>query len=245
MLHASVRAVGAAAGGPNDIHLALEDALSPEGTILMYAGCPRYYDEIGRGNLTPEEESELGEKLPAFDPFTAPSARENGALVEFFRTYPGTAVNDHVTRFSARGRHAAHLLSSQPWDFTFGHGSVLERFLELGGKILLLGSDHDNVTFLHYVEHVIDIPDRIVATFLVPVAENGIRVWREMKEFDTSERAHPSWPGNFFAQIVDSHLDATHNEGALVGNARSFLIDAHNLAEHATDLMKRTAFNHR
>jgi aminoglycoside 3-N-acetyltransferase len=52
MVHASVRAVGEVAGGPDEIPLALKDALTAGGTLLMYAGCPRYYDEVGRGNLT-------------------------------------------------------------------------------------------------------------------------------------------------------------------------------------------------
>ena len=241
MLHASVRAVGPIAGGPNDIHLALKDVLTDEGTLLMYAGCPRYFDEIGRGNLTKDEEAELYEKLPAFDPLTASSARDNGALVEFFRTYPGTRVSNHVTRFAAWGKHAEHLLTAQPWDFTFGHGSVLERFLELEGRILLLGSDHDSVTFLHYVEHVVDIPDKVVATFIVPVSENGTRVWRRMKEFATGERAHPAWPYQFCAQIVDFHLEATKNTGKSVGWALSFLMDARSLARDAEAIMTRTA----
>jgi aminoglycoside 3-N-acetyltransferase len=98
MVHASVRAVGAVAGGPDQIHLALKEVLSPEGTLIMYAGCPAYVDEVGRGHLTPDQERELLEKLPAFDPFTARAQRENGTLVEFLRTYPGSAVNQHVTR---------------------------------------------------------------------------------------------------------------------------------------------------
>ena len=28
---------------------------------------PRYYDEVGRGNLTTEQEREIREKLPAFE----------------------------------------------------------------------------------------------------------------------------------------------------------------------------------
>ncbi|MCC7155027.1 MAG: AAC(3) family N-acetyltransferase, partial [Bryobacterales bacterium] len=93
MLHASVRAVGPLAGGPDEIHLALKDALSPGGTILMYAGCPPYYDEVGRGCLPPAEEREILDKLPAFDPLATRSARDNGTLVEFLRTYPGSRVN--------------------------------------------------------------------------------------------------------------------------------------------------------
>ena len=57
MLHASVRSVGSVAGGPDVIHLALKDALTPEGTLLMYDSCPEYVDEVGRGNLTPEVEA--------------------------------------------------------------------------------------------------------------------------------------------------------------------------------------------
>src|SRR5215212_8405353 len=93
MLHASVRAVGEVAGGPDEIHLALKDAVTPEGTILMYAGCPRYYDEVGRGNLTAAEEAEVLDKLPPFDAETARSARDHGVLVEFLRTYQDSRVN--------------------------------------------------------------------------------------------------------------------------------------------------------
>ena len=150
MVHASVRAVGAVAGGPDQIHLALKDALTADGTLLMYAACPRHYDEVGRGHLTPEEEREILEKLPAFDPYTARSARDNGALVEMLRTYPGSRVNAHVARFVVWGARADFLLSRQPWSYAYGRDSALERLVEVGGRILLLGSDHDTVTFLHY-----------------------------------------------------------------------------------------------
>src|SRR5258707_1336564 len=86
MAHASVKAVGEVAGGPDQIHLALKDALTDEGTLVMYAGCPRYVDEVGRGNLSPAQEAEVLEKLPAFDAGTARAARDHGVLVEFLRT---------------------------------------------------------------------------------------------------------------------------------------------------------------
>jgi hypothetical protein len=41
MLHALVRAVGEVAGGPDAIHLAVKSALTPDGTLMMYASCPR------------------------------------------------------------------------------------------------------------------------------------------------------------------------------------------------------------
>lgn len=242
MLHASVRAVGEVAGGPDQIHLALKDALGPGGTLLMYASCPAYYDDVGRGGLTPEQERELLEKLPAFDARTARSQRENGALVEFFRTWPDSQVNDHVARFVVWGRHARHLISEQPWNYAFGHGSALERFLELDGRILLLGCDHDTVTFLHYAEHVIDIPGKRIARFQVPVSQDGRRVWRDMEEVDTSGAgAHPHWPDRFFARIVDAHLARTDNRGGRVGDAESYLLGARGLLDLALETMRAVA----
>jgi aminoglycoside 3-N-acetyltransferase len=241
MVHASVRAVGNVAGGPDEIHLAVKDVLTPSGALIMYASCAQYVDEIGRGHLSAAEEAELLEKLPAFDADTARSSRDNGALVEFVRTYPGARVNHHPARFVVWGAPAEYLLSGQPWDYAFGHGSIFERFVRLDGKILLLGSDHDNVTFLHYAEHIVDIPDKRIVRFKVPVAENGERVWREMAEFDTSNGVHANWPPTFFAQLVDGYLDATNDRGGRVGDAPSFLFSARGLLDYSLPIMRAVA----
>jgi aminoglycoside 3-N-acetyltransferase len=240
MAHASVRAVGDVAGGPDAIHLALKDALTAEGTLLMYAGCPQYVDEVGRGNLTAAEEAEVLEKLPPFDAATARSARDHGCLVECLRTYPQSHVNDHPARFVTWGKQAAYLLSSQPWDYAYGHDSALARFLALDGKILLLGCDHDTATFLHYVEHIAEIPDKRIARFKVPVADNGRRVWRDMEEFDTSgDGVHANWPDRLFARLVDSYLSESKNPGGRVGDAWCYLLPAAGLLRFARPVMER------
>jgi aminoglycoside 3-N-acetyltransferase len=242
MTHASVRAIGEIAGGPDEIHLAIRDVLTAAGTLIMYASCPRYVDEVGRGNLSAAEEAEVLDTLPPFDPATARSARDNGTLVEFFRTWPGSRVNPHPARFVASGAAADRLFASQPWDFAFGRGSALERFVELDGRILLLAPDRDTVTFLHYVEHVAAIPDKRVARFKVPVRENGARVWREMQEYDTSAAgAHANWPDRFFARIVDTYLARTGNAGGRIGQAHSHLFSARGLLEIARPVMEAVA----
>ena len=241
MVHASVRAVGPIAGGPDQIHLALKDALTDAGTLVMYASCPQYADEVGRGHLSADEERELLDKLPAFDPLTARSARDNGALVELLRTFPGSHTNPHVARFVVWGKQASFLISEQPWDYAFGFGSVLDRFVGLAGKILLLGCDHDTVTFLHYAEHIVDIPGKRIARFRVPVNEAGVRVWREMEEFDTSVEAHPAFPERFFARLVDTYLMHTGNRGGRVGDAQCVLLDSPGLLEFALGVMKAVA----
>ena len=242
MLHASVRAVGEIAGGPDQIHLALKDVLTAQGTLMMYAGCPRYYDEVGRGNLDAREEREVLDKLPAFDAITARSARDHGVLVEFFRTYPEARVNDHVTRFAVWGRQAGHLISEQPWDYAFGAGSALQRFVEMSGKILMLGADHDTVTFLHYVEHVADFPGKRIARYHVPVLdETGRRIWRAQEEVDSANGAHAQWPDRFFARVTDTYLMNQRVAAGSVGNAVSHLFRARGLFEFALPLMQAVA----
>ncbi len=242
MLHASVRSVGEVAGGPDQIHLALRDALGSTGTLMMYVGCPSYYDDVGRGVLSEAQEAEVLAKHPPFDPNTTRSARSHGVLVEFFRTYPGTQVNHHIIRFAAAGPHAAELLAEHPWDFAYGAGGPLDRFRVLGGHILLLGSDHDEVTFLHHVEHTADFPDKRIARYLVPYQADSGRVWREVQEVNSGgDGAHAKWPDRFFAQIVDGYLAKEGNRGSRVGDATAFLISAQGLYDFARPLIEKTA----
>lgn len=238
MLHASVRAVGPVAGGPDQIHLALKDAVGESGSLLMYAACPDHYDEVGKGELPLDLEAELLRKLPPFDARTARCARDNGALVEMLRTWPDSVVNDHVVRFVCRGPHASRLFDATPWDYAYGPGSPLARFAEAGGRILLLGSDHDQVTFLHHAEHLADVDGKRVVRYQVPLLVDGRRVWRWCEEFDTSEPCHPAWPEDVFRQIVDAWLRQTGSEGGRIGKAESFLLEARPLLAFACEVLE-------
>jgi aminoglycoside 3-N-acetyltransferase len=242
MLHASVRSVGEVAGGPDQIHLALRDAVGASGTLMMYVSCASYYDDVGRGLLTPEQEAEVLAKHPPFDPLTTRSSRSHGILAEFFRTFPGTLANNHVARFAGAGAKASYLLAEHPWHFPYGAGSPLDRFRELGGKILLLGSDHDEVTFLHHVEHTVDFPDKKISRYKVPCDDGDGIAWREVEEVNTAgDGAHANWPDRFFAQIVDAYLESRSNRGGRVGNARSYLIPAPDFYSFAGPVMVAAA----
>jgi aminoglycoside N3'-acetyltransferase len=75
------------------------------------------------------------------------------------------------------------------------------------------------------------------------MAENGSRVWREMKEVDTSEGAHRNWPDRFFARLVDTYLARTSNRGGRVGAAQCYLVDARGLHQFAERVMMDVASN--
>jgi len=247
MVHASVRAIAPVHGGPDEIHLAIEETLGPEGTLMMYVGCPDGFDDIGGGRLSPEEERAILQNSPIFDPRTARANRAHGVLAEFFRSYPGTIVSDHVgARMAARGAAAETLLADQPWHYGYGLGSPLEKLCRAGGKLLLLGSDRDQVTLLHYAEHVADIPGKRIARYLAPLLRDGKRAWVPCEEFDTSSQGvHRSWPERFFADITEDfiarHKDTDFCGLGRVGKADSVLIDAARLIAHALPIMTAQA----
>jgi aminoglycoside 3-N-acetyltransferase len=246
MIHASIRAVGPTFGGPDEIVRALEDALAPNGTLMMYVSCAFGFDDVGRNIMTPEEEAVVRAHQPAFDFQTARANREFGALAEFFRSTPGTICSEQVcARMAARGARAAWLTADAPLNYGFGKASPLAKLCEADGHVLLLGSNHDEVTLLHHAEHIADFPDKRIARYVVPLIQNGRRTWVPCEEVETADRAHDSWPDNFFELIVDNfiaHHDGTHAcRRGKVGGADAVLMRATALVDHAVLIMVRQA----
>ncbi|HYN57910.1 MAG TPA: AAC(3) family N-acetyltransferase [Motilibacterales bacterium] len=159
-LHASLRRIGPVQGGAVGVIEAVEDAIGPEGTLMMILGAANDADWV---NSRPEAERAalLADALP-FDNATTPVLPEVGVLAEVMRTMPGTVVNDHPEgRFAARGRLANHLLDGLPWDDYYGPGSALDRFVSAGGRVLRLGANLDTVSVLHFAEYCADVPDTV------------------------------------------------------------------------------------
>ncbi|HEY0302760.1 MAG TPA: AAC(3) family N-acetyltransferase, partial [Rhizomicrobium sp.] len=185
---------------------------------------------------------------PAFEPHATRANRDNGTLAEFFRSWPGTLPSASVSvRMGARGGRAAWLMAAHPKTWPFGRGTPFEKLVTAGGKVLLIGSDHDQVTLLHYAESIADFPDKIVKRYKVPVLRGGARVWLDCEEFDSSKGAHANWPERFFAQIVDGFIAAHEGSAACahgrIGDADSHLLDAAALVAHAAATMIAVA-NH-
>ena len=243
MVHASVRAVGSVHGGPDEIHRAVEDAVAPGGTVMMFVGCQDGFDDVGRGVYSPEQEAAILAHQPPFDPHSARAQRDFGALAEFFRSSPRTVCSEAVCgRVAARGAKAAWLVADAPWNYGFGPGSPLAKFVETRGRVLLLGSSHDEVTVLHYAEHIADFADKRVVRYRVPWLQDRKRLWRDVEEFNTGgDGVHAHWPHHFFARIVDDFIRASGPPQGQVGNAESFLLDGAALVNHAVPLMQRQA----
>lgn len=247
MIHASLRAVGPAFGGADQVHLAVEDATAPGGTLMMYVSCEHGYDDVGRSFFTPEQEAALLEHQPPFDFQTGRANREFGVLAELFRSWPGTICSRAAgPRLAARGAKAGWLTSEAPWNYGFGVGSPLAKLCETNGHVLLLGSTRTDVTLLHHAEHIADFPDKRIARYQVPLLRDSKRVWASCEEFNTGYgEVHANWPDNFFALIVDDFI--ARNDApefcrrGRVGDADCILLNARTLVDHAVPIMVRQA----
>jgi aminoglycoside 3-N-acetyltransferase len=241
MLHASMRAIGNIPGGPDQVHQAIMRVIQPGGSLMIYVGGEPEYEAVGRNKLSPEEEQDLLQNCPAFDPQTARARRDYGILAEFFRSWPGVVCSRNPgARMAALGDKAAWLTGDQPLNYGYGPGSPLAKLCENQGKLLLLGSDLDQTTLLHYAEHLAPLDGKRIKRFKVPLLQKNQRVWQDIEEYDTSIGIKP-WPERFFASIVEQFLKQQGLHPKKVGRADSYLLEAKSLVDFAQPLFISTA----
>jgi len=240
MVHASLRAVGPVDDGAAGVVVALEEAVGALGTIVMNVGA---WDDFAWVNARPETERELLlQGAPAFDKDRTPADPDVGVLAEVFRRMPGTQVTDHPDgRFASRGHRAGSLLHPPlPWDDYYGPGSVLERLVHAGGKVLRLGADLDTVTLLHLAENLVEMPakHRVLRHHKIKT-KDGLAAIRTVSCLDDTDGI-VEWTGeDYFAMILRDYLALGRAAVGPVGGARSELIDAADLLDHGIRWMRR------
>ena len=140
----------------------------------------------------------------------------------------------------AIGVGAQWLCEEHPLNYGYGPESPLGKLVSVGGKVLLLGSDLDQVTLLHLAEHLADIPDKRVVTRSLNVLRNDDTAGSVMiEEFDTSRPVVSGMPERFFASVVEEFLATGAASSGLVGQALSYLLPAKELVSHAVSVMER------
>ena len=101
---------------------------------------------------------------------------------------------------------------------------------------LLLASDHDNVTFLHYAEHIVDIPQ--ARGEVQPVMEQGGRVCAIWRSSIPDQGRTRTGQRGFFPS--GRHLSFSNEQrGGQVGDAQCFLWTARLLASLEHDEGRR------
>ncbi len=149
-IHSSFKSLGPVDSGAETVVRAQEDAVGPEGLILM----PSF-------NLVPHDQAGRAE---GWNFETSPSTV--GWITEFFRRMPGTYRSNHYSHsVAARGKGAEEWVADHlsregckspwdrdPWGKTYGTHSPMYRAYQANGKILMLGVDYESSTYIHLVE---------------------------------------------------------------------------------------------
>lgn len=142
-VHSSLRSLGFVEGGPAAVIAALQQAVGPDGTLLL----PTYYLPGGTIGATCEMTDYT------FDPRV--HGTNMGALPTAFLGTPGVQRSIHPTHsVSALGRLAHELTDDHHRaPSVFGVGSPWQRFIEAPqAKVLGLGISMGPVTFYHLLE---------------------------------------------------------------------------------------------
>ncbi len=184
IVHSSMKSLGWVNGGPVAVIQALQDVLTPQGTLLMPAHSADLSDPTKWEN-PPVPESwwdSVRDTMPAYDPQRTPTSGI-GRIPELFRTWPGVLRSDHPAHsFAAWGRLAEEVTRDHPLSFSLGPGSPLEAIYQHDSHVLLLGTSYESNTSFHLAEYRLDWMPRI--TQGAPIFIEGERFWQTFQDVD-------------------------------------------------------------
>jgi len=186
IVHSSLSSLGWVSGGAQAVVLALENVLTPAGTLVMPTHSGALSDPANWQNPpVPELWWEtIRQTMPAFDAGLTPT-RHMGAIPECFRKQTDVLRSSHPhVSFAAWGAQAATITANHTLEFGLGEGSPLARIYELDGWVLMLGVGHSNNTSLHLAEYRAGYPGKRVMTCGAPVMLEDRRQWVEYRDID-------------------------------------------------------------
>ena len=98
---------------------------------------------------------------PVYNPQTTPSCV--GLLTNMFMKRDGVIRSLHPTHSMAGyGENAAEYLAGEEYNNTpCTPGGCYDRLKDAGGKVLLVGVGHERNTYIHSVEEVLNVPNRL------------------------------------------------------------------------------------
>jgi aminoglycoside 3-N-acetyltransferase len=225
MVHASMKAMGWVAGGPQAIVEALIESVTSEGTVVMPAQSadnsePSYW----MMPPVPEEwHDPIRKEWPAFDPHLTP-LRGMGKIAECFHRHPETIRSMHPAHsFMAWGRHAREWMKDHPLEDSFGKGSPLGKMLKTNVKIMLIGVDYDVCTALHYAESVQET--KTASPQGAAILADGVRRWETYECMDMDSDLFPDIVKSFTGDIQKGKLGQADTKITLMRPLVEFAAD--------------------
>ena len=104
-------------------------------------------------------------------------------------------------------------------------GGAYDRLKDCGGKILLVGVGHERNTYIHSVEEVLNVPNRLAAEpmLLTTILPDGREKKVYMRKHYNPDQPHIS---EDFVKLNQAFLDCGAVEVVMFGDAKCLLCDA-------------------
>ena len=189
LIHSSMKSIGAVEGGADTVLDAWMEFFA-EGLLLLPTHTWRFINEENR----------------VFDVRRSPCCV--GILPELFRQRPGVVRSLHPTHsMAAYGKGAAAYLEGElDANTPCTPGGCYDRLRAAHGKVLLLGVTHARNTFIHSVEEVLNVPNRLTdkPMQMTVVDEAGAQHTVYMRRHYNAQQPHIS---EDFVKLEQAYLD--------------------------------------
>ena len=189
LIHSSMKSIGTVEGGADTVLDALMEFFA-EGLLLLPTHTWRFINEENR----------------MFDVCRSPCCV--GILPELFRQRPGVVRSLHPTHsMAAYGKDAAAYIEGElDANTPCTPGGCYDRLRAAHGKVLLLGVTHARNTFIHSVEEVLNVPNRLTdkPLQLTVVDEDGAQHTVYMRRHYNAQQPHIS---EDFVKLEQAYLD--------------------------------------
>ena len=211
LIHSPMKSIGPVEGGADTVLDAWMEFFA-EGLLLLPTHTWRFINEENR----------------VFDVRRSPCCV--GILPELFRHRPGVVRSLHPTHsMAAYGKGAAAYLEGElDANTPCTPGGCYDRLRAAHGKVLLLGVTHARNTFIHSVEEVLNVPNRLTdkPMQMTVVDEAGAQHTVYMRRHYNAQQPHIS---EDFVKLEQAYLDCGAARNTKFGDARCILCDAEGL----------------